>query len=95
MKYQLPINLTIIPKKTPCLRCIFSKLIAKEEKPILGSVAGTIGTIQATEVIKILLGIQPLLTNKLLIYDSKFLTYDLIHVKRKKDCASCGVSNEG
>ncbi len=81
---------TIIPKKTPCLRCIFPKPPPEEKTPIIGSVAGTIGTIQATEVIKFLLGIQPLLTNKLLIYDSKFLTYDLIHVKRKKDCTGCG-----
>lgn len=81
---------TIIPKKTACLKCIFPKAPPKEATPILGAVAGTLGTIQATEVIKFLVGIEPLLTNKLLIYDSKFLTYDLIRVERKKGCPSCG-----
>ncbi|MEW5759159.1 MAG: HesA/MoeB/ThiF family protein [Candidatus Thermoplasmatota archaeon] len=81
---------TIIPKKTACLKCVFPKAPPKEDVPILGAVAGTIGTIQATEVIKYLVGIEPLLTNKLLIYDANFLTYDLIMLKRKKNCPSCG-----
>lgn len=81
---------TIIPGESACLKCIFPKPPPEEKTPIVGSVAGTIGTIQATEVIKFLLGVQPLLTNRLLMYDSKFLTYDLVHVKRKEDCPSCG-----
>ena len=81
---------TIIPKKTPCLRCIIPKSPPERKVPIMGTTPGTIGTIQATEVIKFFAGIKLLLTNKLLIYDSRYLTYDLIKIERNPKCLSCG-----
>ena len=81
---------TIIPGMTACLRCVFPKGPPEEKVPIIGTTPGTVGTIQATEVIKFLVGIEPLLTNRLLIYDGQFLTYDLINVKRNPECAGCG-----
>jgi len=81
---------TIIPKKTPCLRCIIPKSPPEKKVPVIGTTPGTIGTIQATEVIKFFAGIKPLLTNKLLIYDSRHLTYDLIKIERNPKCPSCG-----
>jgi len=81
---------TIIPKKTPCLRCIIPKTPPEKKVPIMGTTPGTIGTIQATEVIKFFAGIKPLLTSKLLIYDSRYLTYDLIKIERNPKCPSCG-----
>lgn len=81
---------TIIPKKTPCLRCIIPKSPPEKKVPIMSTTPGTIGTIQATEVIKFFAGIKPLLTNKLLIYDSWYLTYDLIKIERNRKCPSCG-----
>jgi len=86
---------TIIPGKTPCLRCIFPRAPPEEKFPILGAVSGTIGTIQATEVIKFFVGMEPLLTDRLLIYDAQFLTYDQIEIKRNPKCPSCGGFNEG
>lgn len=80
---------TIIPKKTPCLRCITPKNPKEMKSPILGSVAGIIGTIQATEVIKYLAGIDDLLTGKLMIFDALFLRCEQIDIKRNPKCLSC------
>ncbi|MEA2054260.1 MAG: HesA/MoeB/ThiF family protein [Candidatus Thermoplasmatota archaeon] len=85
---------TIIPRKTPCLKCIYPRFPSHKKFPILGAVTGTIGTIQATEVVKFFVGMEPLLTNKLLVYDAQFLTYDLIKIERDPKCPSCGGLNE-
>ena len=53
--------LRFVPGKTPCLECIFPKAPPKEKFPVLGATAGVIGTIQATEAVKVMLGIgEPL-----------------------------------
>ena len=58
---------------------------------ILGAVAGTIGTIQATEAVKYLVGLdEGLLTDRLLIYDAKNLRFRDVEVKRDPHCAACG-----
>ncbi len=79
----------VLPRKTACIKCIFSDAPETKENPILGSIAGTMGTIQATEVIKFFVG-MPLLANKLLLYDAQFNRYDVIEVEKKKDCPVCG-----
>jgi adenylyltransferase/sulfurtransferase len=61
----------------------------RETFPILGPVAGTIGTIQATEVIKHLVGIGELLKDKLLIYDGLSIEFQTIEVKRNPACPDC------
>jgi len=86
---------TIIPKKTACLKCIFPRGPPHKKAPILGAVAGTIGAIQATEVVKFFAGMESLLTNKLLIYDGRFISYEIIELERNEDCPSCGGLHEG
>ncbi|MBC7081380.1 MAG: HesA/MoeB/ThiF family protein [Thermoplasmatales archaeon] len=80
----------VIPYKSACLKCIFPKVREEKSPPVLGSVVGTIATIQATEVIKYIAGIRPLLENKLLIYDAQFLSYYLVELERNKNCEACG-----
>jgi len=82
--------MTIIPRVTPCMRCVFSRSLPAQSSPILGSVAGTIGTMQATEVVKFLTGIAPLLTGKLLVYDGQHYTLEMIEVVRDIQCPECG-----
>ena len=82
---------TIIPGKTACLRCIFPTPPKKEVFPILGAVAGTIGTILATEVVKYLTGVGNLLENRLLIYDAASMSFDLIEVRRDPNCPECSL----
>jgi len=81
---------TIIPGETACLRCIIPAAPQQREVfPILGPVAGTIGTIQATEVIKYLVGIGKLLKNKLLIYDGSSMEFQTIELRRNPTCPDC------
>ncbi len=80
---------TIIPKKTACLRCIVPTTPRKEAYHIAGPVAGTIGTIQATEVIKYFTGLGSLLLNKLLVLDSLFWRTELVDIERNPKCPDC------
>jgi len=85
---------TIIPGKTACLRCIFPAAPPPGETPVMGSAVGTIGTIQATEVIKFISGTGNLLAGKILVYDGKIPACELIDVERNYACPSCGGLNE-
>ncbi len=80
----------IIPGRTACLKCIFPNPPPTKRIPILGAVAGTIGTIQATEVVKFIAGMKTTLAGKLLLYDARFLAYELIELERNAQCPSCG-----
>jgi molybdopterin-synthase adenylyltransferase len=79
-----------------CYRCLFptpppADLIPRcEEAGILGSVAGVIGTLQATEVLKELLGLGTSLAGSLLIYDALDTQFRRIKVPRDPACALCG-----
>jgi len=55
----------------------------------LGPVPGVIGAIQATEAVKVLLGIGEPLTNRLLIYDALRMTFRTVDVKRSPFCPLC------
>lgn len=80
----------------PCYRCIFpspppSGLIPTcSEGGVLGSVAGTIGTMQATEVIKEILGVGESLAGSLLIMDALTGTFRKVRVKPDPACDLCG-----
>lgn len=85
-------TLTVIPGKTACLRCVFDELPPANREPPrgpLGVVPGVIGTIQATEAIKYLLGIGELLTNRLLIYDALRLEFRTVRINRNPACPLC------
>jgi molybdopterin-synthase adenylyltransferase len=80
----------------PCYRCLFPErppedLIPRcEQAGILGALAGTVGCLQATEILKELLGIGESLSGHLLIYDALATTFRKIKVKRDPGCALCG-----
>ncbi len=88
--------LTIIPGQGPCYRCIFGRPPVPGAAPtcaeagVLGVLAGIIGVIQATEVLKYLLGLGDLLVGRLLTYDALSLRFDEIEVKRNSCCPVCG-----
>ncbi|MFZ1128186.1 HesA/MoeB/ThiF family protein [Methanoregula sp.] len=81
---------TILPGKTACLRCIFPCAPPQEVFPVVGATPGVIGTIQATEVLKYLLGTGDLLANRLLIWDGMVMHAEEIFVERNPACPSCG-----
>jgi adenylyltransferase/sulfurtransferase len=92
--------MTVIPHKTACYRCLFreppplEELLSCQQAGILGAVAGTIGSIQATEAIKYLAGFEDgLLTNRLLTYDAKGMKFHTVDVRRSPECSACGAAN--
>ena len=83
--------MTIIPGKTACLNCVYhGATVPKEKFPVIGVTPAVIGCIQATEVIKYIVGLGELLTNRLLNYDALRLTFTEFKVKRDPNCAHCG-----
>lgn len=87
---------TIVPRKSACYRCVFKTpppagLVAScQEAGVIGVLAGIIGTIQATEALKLILGIGRPLTDRLLDFDAKKTLFREIKVKRNPHCALCG-----
>ena len=80
----------------PCYRCLFREppppdsVPRCEEAGILGAVAGVIGTLQATEVLKELLGIGESLSGRLLIYDALRSDFHKVKLPRDPGCPTCG-----
>jgi len=60
------------------------------EGGVLGVLPGTIGTIQATEAIKVLLGIGDPLIGKLLLYNALDMSFDFVKLKKNPNCRVCG-----
>jgi adenylyltransferase/sulfurtransferase len=84
--------MTILPGETACLRCLYRGPVPQEKFPVIGVAPAVIGCIQATEVIKYLLGAGNLLTNRLLIYDGLKMSFNEFTVNRNPDCDHCGLS---
>jgi len=87
---------TIIPKKTPCYRCLFPEMPPVEAIPtcaqagILGPVAGLAGVIQATEALKLLLEMGETLSGRLLMVNALDMTFRTVTVERNPSCRVCG-----
>ncbi|MDA8227350.1 MAG: molybdopterin-synthase adenylyltransferase MoeB [Desulfitobacterium hafniense] len=91
-------TMTYVPGQGPCYRCIFKNPPPPDAVPtckqagVLGVMGGIIGTIQATEAIKYVLGIGELLTGQLLTYDALDMDFRKIKLPLVKDCPVCGES---
>lgn len=87
---------TICPGKTPCYRCLFPEApesdvaLACSRAGVLGVLPGIIGTIQATEAIKFIVGEGRLLAGRLLTYDSHGMTFREVVLRRNPRCPLCG-----
>jgi adenylyltransferase/sulfurtransferase len=88
--------ITIIPGESACYRCLFALppptglVPSCQEAGILGAVAGVIGTIQANEVLKFVLGLGNLLTGKLLVFDALDSSFRKVKVPKDRGCPVCG-----
>jgi adenylyltransferase/sulfurtransferase len=89
-------TMTILPGESACYRCIFRQpppedaVSSCSQAGILGAIAGILGTIQATEVLKFVTGTGQLLTDTLLSFDSLTMDFRKIPLSRKEDCPACG-----
>lgn len=88
--------MTVLPGETACYRCLFEEEPPDEAEAtcksagILGPVAGTLGSIQATEALKFLLGTGELLTNRLLTLDLGTMRVREVRFERNPACPTCG-----
>ncbi len=86
---------TIIPNRTACLKCTYRGVIPGEKFPIIGVTPAVIGCLQATEVIKYIVGIGHLLTNRLLIYNGLNMKFSEYKLKKDPDCEHCSQKIRG
>jgi molybdopterin/thiamine biosynthesis adenylyltransferase/molybdopterin converting factor small subunit len=86
---------TYIPGKG-CYRCLFPEppppglVPSCAEAGVLGALCGTVGTIQATEVLKLILGIGDSLSGRLLLYDALAMEFRQVKIRRNPNCPLCG-----
>jgi molybdopterin/thiamine biosynthesis adenylyltransferase len=82
--------MTIVPGESACLRCLYRGPVPPEKFPVIGVTPAVVGCIQATEVIKWIVGIGELLTNRLLLYDGLNMRFTEFKVERNPQCEHCG-----
>jgi adenylyltransferase/sulfurtransferase len=81
---------------TACYRCLFPEPPAMNDVEtcsavgVLGSIAGILGTLQATECVKYIAGIGQLLTNAILTFDAKTMQWQRLEFPHNEDCKLCG-----
>jgi molybdopterin/thiamine biosynthesis adenylyltransferase len=89
--------MTILPGESACYRCVFRQpppedaVSSCSQAGILGAIAGILGTIQATEVLKFITGNGQLLTNTLMSFDALTMDFRKIPLSRQEDCPVCGL----
>ncbi len=84
----------------PCYRCLFPEppppglVPSCAEGGVLGVLPGVIGALQATEAIKVLLGIGQPLIGQLLLYNALDMSFDYVRLKKNPNCKICGPEPE-
>ena len=87
-------------RRGPCYRCLFPEppppglVPSCAEGGVLGVLPGTIGTLQATEALKLILGIGKPLIGKLMIYDALEMRFDFVNLFKNPRCKICGPNPE-
>ena len=88
-------TLTYLPDQA-CYRCLFNTPPPKGAVPscsqagILGAIAGMLGTIQAAEALKYIIGKGELLVNRLLVFDALAMIFRTVKINKNSNCPVCG-----
>jgi len=87
--------MSYVPGRGPCYRCLFPEsaegLVPNcAEAGVLGVLPGMLGALQATEAIKLVLGLGEALIGRLLTYDALAMQWREFRFARREDCAVCG-----
>jgi adenylyltransferase/sulfurtransferase len=84
--------------KGPCYRCLYSSPPPPELVPscaeggVLGVLPGIIGTLQANEVLKIILDIGDLMVNRFLLFDALTMEFNELKITKDENCVICGTN---
>ena len=87
-------------RRGPCYRCLFPEppppglVPSCAEGGVLGVLPGTIGTLQATEALKLILDIGEPLIGKLLLFNALDMTFDFVRLRKNPNCKVCGANPE-
>jgi molybdopterin/thiamine biosynthesis adenylyltransferase len=87
--------LTVIPRHGPCYRCLIPQppppgaIPSCQEAGVFGAMAGVVGVIQATEILKLILGKGQVLNGRLLLFEALQMRFEPIEVKRNPECPVC------
>lgn len=90
------ILMTIVPDKTPCYRCLYPTppekgvIPAPGDSGILGATAGVMGTLQALEAVKVVLGLGETVSGRLLVFDALKTDFRRIPWQKRENCPLCG-----
>ena len=87
-------------REGPCYRCLFPEppppglVPSCAEGGVLGVLPGTIGTLQATEALKLILGIGETLIGRLLLFNALDMSFDFVTLRKNPNCKICGPNPE-
>lgn len=90
------ILMTIIPGQTPCYRCLYPEppkdgvMPTCSDSGIIGMVTGVIGSMQALEAVKVILGMGETISGRILIFDALKSSFREVKWSRKANCPLCG-----
>lgn len=90
--------LTVIPRQGPCYRCLIPQppppgaIPSCQEAGVLGAMAGAVGVMQATEILKLILGKGQVLNGRFLLFEALQMRFEPIEVKRNPECPVCSDS---
>ncbi|MFB6155610.1 MAG: ThiF family adenylyltransferase [Haloferacaceae archaeon] len=96
--YKFEGQVTTLLPGGPCYRCLFPEAPEPGTVPdcattgVLGVLPGTVGCVQATEAVKLLLDLGEPLQGRMLFYDSLDMTFDEVPYRKDPDCPVCGES---
>ena len=86
----------VVPGDGPCYRCLFEEppppniLPSPQGVGLFGFLPGVIGTLQAAEIIKLIIGKGEILKGELLIYNALKTSFRKVKIPKNPDCAVCG-----
>lgn len=78
------------PPHTACLACVMPGDHGKTDAPpVAGVTPGTIALLQATETLKFIMGAEPTLLGRMLVYDGRDFSFDIVGIEKDKSCPHC------
>ena len=80
----------LAPPETPCLECFLPHIEAPESPPVPGFLTGMVGSIEAAEAVKHIVGVGETLGGRLLVVDEAAPRFDVVTIDRDPACSICG-----